>query len=150
MEPIMPATAIEVRTMANTSLAVGSSGPRAVTIDRAKEAGGLGLGFSGGELLLLAVGGCYSNDVFREAARRGISVHSIQVRVQADWGGDPVRAQNVSFSVIVEADATQQEIEDLIRHTDRVAEIPNSLRLGTDVKLAQATAVSRSSKTAST
>jgi uncharacterized OsmC-like protein len=106
-----------------------------VTIDRAKESGGLGLGFNGGELLLLAIGGCYSNDVFREATKRGITVKNVHVTVSADWAGEPVRAQNVSLSVEVEAEASEAEIAELIRHTDRVAEIPNSLRLGTDVKL---------------
>jgi putative redox protein len=138
----MSQTSIEIRTVAGSSLAVGSSGPRTLTIDRSKEAGGLGLGFNGGELLLLAIGGCYSNDIFREAAKRGVAVSNVQVTATADWGGDPVRAQNVSFSVVVEADAGEQEILDLIQHTDRVAEIPNSLRLGTDVKLAGVKAVS--------
>jgi hypothetical protein len=59
----------------------------------------------------------------------------VQVTVTADWGGEPVRAQNVSFSVVVEGDASEQEIRDLLLHTDRMAEIPNSLRLGTEVKL---------------
>ncbi len=131
--------------MAGSSLAVGSSGNRTVTIDRAKEAGGLGLGFNGGELLLLAIGGCYSNDLYREAAKRSIDVRSVQVTVHADWGGDPVRAQNVEFSVVVGADAEESAILDLIRHTDRVAEIPNSLRMGTEVKLAATRAVSSSS-----
>jgi len=90
---------------------------------------------------LLAIGACYSNDVFREATKRGLKVRNVQVTVNADWAGDPVRAQNVSFSVMVEADATQAEIVELIRHTDRVAEIPNSLRLGTEVKLAEIKAV---------
>lgn len=144
----MPATTVEIRTLPDSSLAVGSSGPRTVTIDRAKESGGAGLGFNGGELLLLAIGGCYSNDVYREAARRCIQVHNVQVRVEADWGGEPVRAQNVSFSVVVEADASQQEIHALIQHTDRVAEIPNSLRLGAKVTLAEATAISRARGTA--
>ena len=85
--------------------------------------------------MLLAIGGCYSNDIFREAAKRGITVKNVQVTVMADWGGEPVRAQNVSFDAVVEADATESEIVDLIRHTDRVAEIPNSLRMGTDVKI---------------
>lgn len=134
-------TTVEIRTIAGSSLAVGSSGPRTVTIDRSKESGGLGLGFNGGELLLLAIGGCFSNDVFREAAKRGLNVRNVQVTVNADWAGDPVRAQNVSFSVMVEADATQAEIVELVRHTDRVAEIPNSLRLGTEVKLADVKAV---------
>ena len=85
--------------------------------------------------MLLVIGGCYSNDIFREAGKRGMSLKSVQVTVQAEWKGDPVRAQNVSFDVSVEADASQEEIRDLIRHTDQVAEIPNSLRLGTEVRL---------------
>jgi putative redox protein len=137
----MPQTTVEIRTITGSSLAVGSAGPRTLTIDRAKESGGLGLGFNGGELLLLAIGGCYSNDIFREAAKRGLAVTNVQVTVNADWAGDPVRAQNVSFSVVVEADGTEEEILDLIRHTDRVAEIPNSLRLGTEVKLVASSAV---------
>ena len=136
-------TTVEIRSLADSSLAVGSAGARTVTIDRAKEAGGLGLGFNGGELLLLAIGGCYSNDLYREAAKQGMKIHGVQVSVTADWGGDPVRAQNVCFSVVVEAAATQQEIMDLIRQTDRVAEIPNSLRMGTEVKLIEAKAVAR-------
>ena len=127
--------------MSGSSLAVGSSGPRTVTIDRPKESGGLGLGFNGGELLLLAIGGCYSNDVFREAAKRGIVVSDVRVNVSADWAGDPVRAQNVCFRVEVQADATEAEISELIQHVDRVAEIPNSLRLGTEVKLASFKAI---------
>jgi len=139
----MPQSSIEIRTLPGTSVALGSSGPRTVTIDRTKDAGGEGLGFNGGELLLLAIGGCYSNDIFREAARKGIQVHAVQLRVSADWGGAPVRAQNVEFSVTVEADAPESQIKELIQHTDRVAEIPNSLRLGTPVNLTSATAISR-------
>lgn len=136
-------TTVEIRTISGTSLAVGSSGARTVTIDRTKESGGLGLGFNGGELLLLAVGGCYSNDIFREAAKRSVTVHNVQVTVSADWGGDPVRAQNLTFNVSVEADATESEIMELIQHTDSVAEIPNSLRLGTQVKLTECKAIAR-------
>lgn len=139
----MPVTTVEIRSLADTSLAVGSSSGHTVTIDRPKEAGGLGLGFNGGELLLLAIGGCYSNDIFREAAKFGIHPSAVQVTVSADWGGDPVRAQNVTFSVTVEADAPEQKILELIRHTDTVAEIPNSLRLGTEVKLVASKAVGR-------
>ena len=136
-------TTVEIRTISGSSLAVGSSGPRTVTIDRTKESGGLGLGFNGGELLLLAIGGCYSNDIFREAAKRNVSVTSVQVKVHAEWAGDPVRAQNVSFDVSVEADASEADISELIQHTDRVAEIPNSLRFGTEVKLGEIKAIAR-------
>jgi hypothetical protein len=118
-------TTVNIRTISDSSLAVGSAGPRAVTIDRAKGTGG----YSD------AIAGCYSNDIFREAGKRGMSARKLQVTVRADWSDEPVRAQNVSYDVADEADA------DLIQHTDRVAEIPNSLRFGTAVKLAELKAI---------
>lgn len=137
----MAQTTVRIRTVHDACVAVGWVGARTVTVDRPEQAGGLGLGFSGGDLLLLAIGACFTNDIFREAAKRGLTVKNVQVDVEGDWGGDPVRAQNVAFSAKVEADATEAEILDLIRHTDRVAEIHNSLRLGTPVHLIGAVAL---------
>lgn len=140
----MAQTSVRVRTVQDACVAVGwtEQGHRTLTVDRPEQAGGMGLGFSGGELLLLAIGGCYCNDLFREAARLGIVITSVQVDVQADWGGDPVRAQEVTYSTRIEAEASEAEILALIEQTDRVAEIPNSLRLGTPVTLRGVQAVS--------
>ncbi len=134
-------TSIHVRTIEGASAAVGWSGPRTVTIDRAETAGGLGIGFNGGELLLLAIGACYTNDLYREAAKKNMTLRSARVDVDADWGGDPIVAQNVTFSVRVDVEASEKEILDLIEHTDRVAEIHNSLRMGTKVNLSKKEAV---------
>jgi organic hydroperoxide reductase OsmC/OhrA len=138
----MAQTSIRVRTVQDACVAVGWTGHRTLTIDRPEQAGGMGLGFNGGELLLLAIGGCYCNDLFREAAKRGMVIKSVQVDVQADWGGEPVRAQNVTYSTRIEAEASVPDILALIEQTDQVAEIPNSLRLGTPVMLAEAQAIS--------
>jgi putative redox protein len=133
-----------MRTVEGASAAVGWSGPRAIAIDRPDSAGGLGIGFNGGELLLLAIGACYTNDLYREAAKRNLTLESVRVDVEGDWGGDPVRAQNVSFSVRVEARANEKEILDLIERTDKVAEVHNSLRKGTRVTLGKVEAVAAS------
>jgi putative redox protein len=138
----MAQTSVRVRTVQDACVAVGWTGHRTLTIDRPEQTGGMGLGFNGGELLLLAIGGCYCNDIFREAARRGMVIKSVQVDVQADWGGEPVRAQNVTYSTRIEAQASEADILALIEQTDRVAEIPNSLRLGTPVMLTEAQAIS--------
>lgn len=138
----MAQTAVQIRTVHEASTAVGWAGQRTLTIDRPEQAGGLGLGYSGGELLLLSIGACYCNDIFREAAKQGITVKSVQITVEADWGGEPVRAQNVTFSAKVEAEATEEDIRALMEHTDGVAEIPNSLRLGTPVHMTNIQAVS--------
>lgn len=85
----MAQTSVRVRTVQDACVAVGWAGHRTLTVDRPEQAGGMGLGFNGGELLLLAIGGCYCNDIFREAAKLGMLIKSVQVDVQADWGGDP-------------------------------------------------------------
>ncbi len=140
----MAQTSVRVRTVQDACVAIGwaEQGHRTLTVDRPEQAGGMGLGFSGGELLLLAIGGCYCNDIFREATKLGIVIKSVQVDVQADWGGDPVRAQQVTYSTRIEAEASEAEILALIEQTDRVAEIPNSLRLGTPVTLTGVQAIS--------
>ena len=92
-------------------------------------------------MLFLAIGACYTNDIFREASKRGINVRSVQVDVEGGWGGDPVRAQNVIFSAEVEAEASEKEIMELIQQTNRVAEVHNSLRMGTQVTLTNAKAL---------
>lgn len=127
-------TTAEVRARVGAP-AVAWAGGRTVTIDRAAGAGGMGLGFNGGELLLLALGACYTNDIHREADKMGLRLRAVRVRVDAEWGGDPVRAQDVRYLVEVESDEDPARIEALVQHTDRVAEIHNSLRLGTPVRL---------------
>ena len=92
--------------------------------------------------MLLAIGACYTNDLYREAAKKGIPLGRVSVDVEGDWGGDPVRAQNVSFSINVESSAPEADVLALVRHTDEVAEVHNSLRLGTKVTLARVEALS--------
>lgn len=133
---------VHVRSAHEGSFSVGWSGHHSLVIDRGPADGGQGVGFNGGQLLLLALGACYANDVFREAAQRGIDVLGVRVVVECDWDGDPVRAQNVRYSTRVEAEAGEDEIMSLIRHVDAIAEVHNSVRAGTPVELAEAEAVS--------
>jgi hypothetical protein len=44
-------------------------------------------------------------------------------------------ASRLSYRVVVRADAPEDAIRDLIRHTDTVAEVHNTLRLGIPVLL---------------
>ena len=118
-----------------TPTAIGSAGPFTLVADRPQEAGGGGLGFNGGQLLNLAVAGCVSNDIFREAAKRGIVVHEVRVKVSSEYEGDPAVSGPIRYEVEVDADAEPEVIDKLVRETDAIAEIPNSLRRGTEVTL---------------
>jgi uncharacterized OsmC-like protein len=96
---------------------------------------------NGGELLFLALATCYCNDLYREAARRGIAVKSVRVDVSGIFGDAPESvADAISYDAAVEAEAVEAELLALMRHTDAVAEVQNTLRRGTPVTLGRVTA----------
>ena len=97
---------------------------------------GLGSSVNGGELLFLALATCYCNDIYREAAKRNIKVEKIEVEVIGDFGAEGEGAKNVSYNVKIHAQGTKEEIHELVKHTDKVAEIQNTLRAETPVGLA--------------
>jgi putative redox protein len=115
--------------------ALGSAGPFTLVVDRAAEAGGGGQGFNGGQLLNLAVAGCISNDLFRDAARAGIILHRVEVTVQSDYVGDPGVSTPIEYDVELDGDASEDALRNLVQRVDEIAEIPNSLRRGTEVHL---------------
>jgi organic hydroperoxide reductase OsmC/OhrA len=107
------------------------------------KASGVGSSANGGELLFLALATCYCNDIYREAAKRNIVVRSVQVEVAGEFGDVPGNpAENITYRAIVEAEASKDAIVDLMKHTDTVAEIQNSLRQANRLTLTSVEAVS--------
>ena len=96
---------------------------------------GAGSAVNGGELLCAALATCYCNDLYREAARRGITLDGVEVEVTAEFGGRGEPARRITYAARVQSDATEAEIEALLRETDAVAEVHNTLRAGTAVAL---------------
>jgi organic hydroperoxide reductase OsmC/OhrA len=108
--------------------------PRALSIP--PKAAGSGSGVNGGELLFLALATCYCNDIYREAAREGIEVLSVAVDVEGDFGGVGEPARNIAYRAeVVARGATEEAAQALLARTDEVAEIQNTLRQGSDVRL---------------
>jgi putative redox protein len=126
---------VEVRNVDGAVTALGAAGSFTLVVDSPAEAGGGGRGFNGGQLLHLAVAGCVSNDLFREAAKRGITLTRVAVTVDGGYGGEPATSTGISYSVEVAGQAPEPDLAALVSHVDVIAEIPNSLRQGTPVTL---------------
>ena len=94
-----------------------------------------GSSVSGGELLFLALATCYCNDIYREAAKRDITVNSVEVEVNGDFEAEGKPGSNIVYRAEVNANASDEEIRELLGHTDTVAEIQNTLRVETPVRL---------------
>lgn len=105
------------------------------------KASGLGSSVNGGELLFLALATCYCNDLYREAAKRGIAVERVEVDVTGRFGAEGEPATAITYNARVVAAATEDEIREPMRHTDTVAEIRDTLRVPMSVTLNRIEAV---------
>jgi organic hydroperoxide reductase OsmC/OhrA len=96
---------------------------------------GRGSSINGGELMFAALATCFCNDLYREASKRNVAVQDVEIEVTGTFGNPGEPARDISYRVQVCADASQAAIDDLIRATDSVTEIQNTLRAGCAVRL---------------
>ena len=97
---------------------------------------GFGSSTNGGELLFLALATCYCNGLCREAAKRGIEIEGLQVKVAANSEGKESLPATLRIGPRLRP-RLQKEVLDLMRFTDTVAEIQNTLRCSSPIALAE-------------
>ena len=107
---------------------------RASSLEVPARAGG-GSAVNGGEFLLLALATCYCNDLYREAGRMGLELTDVEVEAMAEFPGVGMAAENVRYRAKVSSPAPAGAIAELLRQTDAVAEVHNTLRSATAVTL---------------
>lgn len=135
----MTSITIEYQRLEGTAAAVGRAGSHTVVADRPEgKAGGMGLGFNGGQLLALALGGCFCNDVQYTAHEMGVEVSDLRVTVTIDLEGDPVVAKRAEMSVVCEL-AGGGDAGPLIERAKARCTVAHSLRAGLDVKIGRRT-----------
>jgi organic hydroperoxide reductase OsmC/OhrA len=97
----MPEIGVSLRNIAGTEAAMGWAGSHTVIADRpAGVATGLGLGFNGAQLLALAIGGCFCNDLRYVAHELGAAIDTVSVDVTLDLEGKPPIATKARMHVI--------------------------------------------------
>jgi organic hydroperoxide reductase OsmC/OhrA len=126
-------SAIVKNTSFRYDVVVSTAGAEQSVSVPAKPTGGSAV--NGGEFLMLALATCYCNDLYREAARLGVSVDSVEVEASADFPGIGLAATNIRYRAKVSSSASAAQIGELLRQTDAVAEIHNTLRSGVAVTL---------------
>ena len=94
---------------------------------------GRGSAVNGGEFLMLALATCYCNDLYREAERIGMPIDDVEVEASADFDGVGLAATRVRYRAKVTSTAGNAAIDELLRRTDAVAEVHNTLRSGVEV-----------------
>ena len=99
------------------------------------KARGKGSAINGGELLMLALATCYCNDLYREAERLRIPLDSVEVEASAQFPDIGLAATDIRYRAQVSSPASTSAIADLLRQTDAVAEVHNTIRAGVPVAL---------------
>lgn len=131
----MSTTIIDYRLLPGSRAAVGRAGSHTVIADRPEgRFGGKGLGFNGGELLALAIGGCICNDIQALADEMAVVVEDLEVSVAIDFAGEPSRAQAARMTVrCALADGSDPSL--LIERAKAITTIANSLGAGIEVEI---------------
>lgn len=94
---------------------------------------GQGSAVNGGELLMLALATCYCNDLYREAQRLGIPIDGAHVQASAEFAGVGLAASDIRYTASIHSSACAGDIARLLRETDAVAEVHNTIRAGVPV-----------------
>lgn len=128
-------TTVNYRSLPGTRAAVGRSGSQSLVVDRAQgSAGGMGLGFNGGELLAFALGGCLCNDIQFLADEMGLVVADLEIEVTLDFDGKPSRTTNARISVACSL-ADDRDPTALIERAKALTNISNSVMAGIPVTI---------------
>jgi len=127
-------TASVTSSVSSHTVAVSTSGQSKSLAVPAKP-GGQGSAVNGGEFLMLALATCYCNDIYREAARPKIQVDAVEVEATAEFAGVGLAASDIRYKARVSSPATEGEVAALLRVTDAVAEVHNTVRSGVPVQL---------------
>lgn len=126
----MISSTVELRNVAGTEAALGWAGSHTLVVDRPEgKAGGQGLGFNGAQLLALAIGGCFCNDLRYAGHEMGIAIGEISVHVVLQLDGFPLVAVGADLAVNCKA-ADGSDIAGLIERARSVCTVANSVMRG--------------------
>ena len=131
----MTTMTVQLRSVPDTEAAVGWAGAHTIVVDRPDgKAGGKGLGFNGGELLGLAIGGCFCNDLQYVAHETGVRLTSIEVDVTVTFEGNPLLATHALMRVKATALDKDADVAGLIRRAEHTSTVSNSIKRGISVE----------------
>ncbi|MFK8252697.1 OsmC family protein [Ancylobacter terrae] len=134
----MTRVSVSFRGVPDSGAALGRAGMHSVVVDRPEgRAGGTGLGFNGGQLLALAIGGCLCNDLHYVAHAMGITLTSLAVEVSVEFDGEPLLARGAEAAIAVTSADPADDLDDLVARVRADSTVANSLARGVPVTVAR-------------
>ena len=132
----MAIVTVKLRGIPETEAAIGWAGGHSVVVDRPEgKAGGQGLGFSGGQLLALAIGGCFCNILHFVAFEMGVRLASVSVDAAVTFEGDPPLATSAAIRATVEGADGDADLDALLKRAEERCPVSNSVFRGFPVSV---------------
>jgi organic hydroperoxide reductase OsmC/OhrA len=130
----MTTMTVKLRGIPETQASIGWAGAHSVVVDRpAGKAGGQGLGFNGGQLLGLAIGGCLCNDLYYVAHDMGIQLTSVAVDITMTFDGNPLLATSAAVQIAIDAADQNADVNALVQRARAISTVSNSIARGIPV-----------------
>lgn len=123
------------------TMGIATAGPHAVVVDRSLENDGTYLGMIGGELLFTAIGACLMTTLVGAARKRNIELTRVEFNVTGEHEGAPSRFVSIDVEAIVEGDASQDEIDKLLKIAERACTVSNTIGRSAPVEVKRASSV---------
>ncbi len=127
-------TVVNVRLVDGT-MGVATAGPHAIVVDRALASDGTYLGMIGGELLLTAVGTCLMTTFVGAARKRDIELTRAEFQVTGEHQNAPSRYVSIAVEATIEADASQEEIDKLLKIAERGCTVSNTISRSAPIQM---------------
>jgi len=128
--------ALEVRVeQIGPSTSKGVARSHTVLIDRPVPKGGADQGPLGGELLLLALGGCFTSNLLAAIRAREAAISDVRVSVIGTIEGPPDRFSGIALKVSARHEDSEL-LGKLITIAERSCLVTNTLRAGTPISIA--------------
>lgn len=105
-----------------------------VLIDRPAGKGGTDLGMMGGEMLLVALGGCFMSNLLEAVRTRAAAISNIKTEVEGNLVQSPARFGSIEMRVSAET-ADLAQLEKLVTIAERACICANTLRGGTELNV---------------
>ena len=128
---------VTVAQVNGTMTSEGTAREHRVLIDRPTDKGGRDRGPMGGELLLLALGGCFMSNLIAAAAARGVSVDGLTVDVRATLASAPPRFDAIGLEVHGKT-ADDATLDKLVAIAERACIVHNTLAGGVPLTVRRA------------
>lgn len=116
------------------SLSVGQVREHAVHIDRPVGKGGSDMGMMGGELLLVALGGCFMSNLLAVIQSRAANISQVELYIEGTLSQAPSRYSHIVLKV-----SAQHQDRDLllkaVEMADRACIVANTLRSAVELEV---------------